>query len=900
MYLEYIGDVIVMSNTSNLCKLAAAEGTVLLKNDGNLLPLSKGVRLAVFGRMQTAYYRCGTGSGGGVRLKEIPCILNSLKANSDLVLDEDLIDIYTAWVKDNPFDDGGGVWAGEPWHQKEMPLSDEMVQNAALKNEVALVIIGRTAGEDHDNADVEGSYKLTEDEEEILSKVCKSFEKVIVAVNTGNVIDLSFIDKYNPQSVLYIWQGGMAGADAFAEILSGRMYPSGKLADTQVYSLDEHPTNNSFGNTRKIIYDDDIYVGYRYFETFAKENVRYPFGYGLSYTEFDVSYSAADDGDYITVKANVKNVGDFCGKEVIEIYFEAPDSDMGSPARQLVEFAKTKELAPGESEEVSLRFSKKQMAAFDDVGITGNKSCFVLLKGDYRIFAGTDVRNAECVLTYNMPDVKVVEQLSSAMAPFMDLDVIKAENQNGEYVLGHRSIKGQAADIESFKVDFAELEFSGDKNIKLVDVYNKKHTLDEFIAQLNDIELAALVCGEGLNSPKVTAGAAGALGGQTESLSNYGIPVCCVADGPSGIKISKEYETTLTPNGTMLACTWNTEVVKQLFEIIGAELEKYEVDSLLGPGLNIHRSPLCGRNFEYFSEDPYLSGKMGAYITKGIATHGTYSTIKHLCCNNQERSRSDYDVTVSERALREIYLKPFEIAVKYGENVLIMTSYNSVNGFWSASNYDLTKKILRDEWGFENIVMTDWWAKCNVNQGEWGSTNRLDVMVRSQNDLYMVAPDVSVKSGSAHIGLQRGTITRAQLQCVCKHILEWILKTNTFKEYLKRGCVPKYSIDTKTDNMTQVDSICDVKADNEYIINIKSNKDAAFIFKISSSLDSLAQIPISVKVDNSEFMIMVNGTEGAEIEVTRLLRIDWWKEHKITLGFSNAVKVNGIIIKQIV
>ncbi len=887
-----------MSKVYDLCKVAAAEGTVLLKNENDLLPLKPGTRLAVFGRMQTNYYRTGTGSGGGVRLKEIPCILNSLKANSDLILDKDLINIYTEWEKENPFDDGGGVWAGEPWFQKEMPISDEIAQKAALNNDVALVIIGRTAGEDHDNADVEGSYRLNEAEENMLCKVSKSFKRIIVALNTGNLIDLSFIDKYNPQSVLYIWQGGMAGADAFAEILSGRLYPSGRLSDTQVYRLDEHPTNTSFGNTGKIIYDDDIYVGYRYFETFAKENVRYPFGYGLSYTKFDTSYSVTNDSGFITINAKVKNIGDFCGKEVIQVYFEAPVNDMGSPSRQLVEFVKTKELEPSESQILTIRFPISQMAAFDDTGITGNKSAYVLLKGDYRIYAGSDVRSAECIFTYNVQGTKVTEQLSSAMAPYLDLEVIKAEKKNDDYVIGHRSIKGQTANVESFKTDFKELEFSGDKNIKLSDVFEEKHSLNEFIAQLNDTQLATLVCGEGVCSPKTTAGAAGALGGQTESLSDYGIPVCCVADGPSGIKISKEYETSLTPNGTMLACTWNTEIVEELFECIGEELERYEVDSLLGPGLNIHRSPLCGRNFEYFSEDPYLSGKMGAYITRGIAEHGTYSTIKHLCCNNQEKRRSEYDVVVSQRALREIYLKPFEIAVKEGRNVLIMTSYNSVNGFWSASNYDLTAKILREEWGFDNIVMTDWWARCNAKQGEWGSTNRLDVMVRSQNDLYMVSPDASIKSSSILKGLKNGTITRAQLQLSCKRILEWILKTNTFKAYLKRGCKPKYPIAVNIDDMFEVDSILNPESEKEYVINIKSNKDAAFVFKISNDLDSLAQIPISVKVDNSEFLITVNGTKGDEIEVTRLLRIDWWNEHKITLSYSDAVKVKSITIKQ--
>ena len=887
-----------MLNINNLCKAVAAEGTVLLKNDNNLLPLKKGVRLAVFGRMQTNYYRCGTGSGGGVSLREIPCILNSLRANSDLILDEDLINVYLKWVEENPFNDGGGVWAGEPWFQTEMPVSDELAKEMAAKNEAALIIVGRTAGEDHDNADVEGSYRLTENEQELIKTVCANFKNVIVALNVGNVVDLSFMDKYNVQSVMYIWQGGMEGANAFAQILSGRLYPSGKLSNTQLHTLQNHPTNASFGQTGKIVYDDDIYVGYRYYETFKKEDVRYPFGYGLTFTEFEATYNTASENGVVTVEATVKNIGNRVGKQVVEIYFEAPCGNIGNPTRQLVSFAKTRELAPQESETVKLQFPVSQMASFDEEGVTGNKSCFVLLEGNYRIYAGFDVRSAEHIFTYKNDETSVTEKLSAAMAPFIDFTAIKAEGEGDNRRISRREIKGVSADDARIKQDFEEIAFTGDKNIKLSDVADKKNTLNEFIAQLNDMELAALVCGEGASSPKTTPGAAGALGGQTEALSNYGIPVCCVADGPSGIKISKEFETTLTPNGTMLACTFNTELVKDLFICIGEELKRYEVDSLLGPGLNIHRSPLCGRNFEYFSEDPYLSGKMGASITKGVAEYGAYATVKHFCCNNQEKARANYDVVVSERALREIYLKPFEIAVKEGKNVLIMTSYNSVNGFWSASNYDLTYEILRKEWGFENIVMTDWWARCNVNQGEWGNTNRLDVMVRSQNDLYMVSPDALVKSGSVLTGLDKGTVTRGQLQQCVKRILEWVLKTNTFKDYLNRGCKPKYPIVLKADNMKEVDCISGIESDKEYIINIKSNSDAAFVFKISNDLDSLAQLPISVKVDNSEFSITVNGTNGEEVEVTRLLHIDWWEKHKITLSYSNAVRVNSITAKQ--
>jgi len=887
-----------MLNKSQLCRKAAAEGTVLLKNECDLLPLKKGSRLAVFGRMQTSYYKSGTGSGSGGYISEIPCILKSLQTNDDIILDKDLINIYTEWVKENPFDDGGGVWAGEPWFQKEMLLSDEITKIASLNNDAALIIIGRTAGEDHDNANISGSYRLTDDEKAMLTSVCKYFDKVIVAINAGNIIDLSFIDEYKIQSVLYIWQGGMEGANAFADILSGRMYPSGKLTDTQTNTLSGHPASKSFGGNEKVIYDDDIYVGYRYFETFAKNNVRYPFGFGLSYTQFLCYYNSSCEDGKIIVKINVKNIGKRIGKEVVQIYYKAPCGDIGNPERQLVEFVKTKELAPGENQELTISFSLDKMASFDDCGVTGNKSCFVLLEGEYSIFAGTDVRSAEHIFTYNNANTVVTERLSSSMAPYIDFEVIKAEEINGERKIGYRTIKGTDADKSKFVCNFQEIDYTGNKNIKLLDVAENKNSLDEFIAQLTDSELAALVCGEGMSSPKSTPGVAGALGGQTESLANYGIPVCCVADSPSGIKVSNGKPSTLMPNGTMLACTWNTSLMEELFECIGSELKEFCIDSLLGPGMNIHRSPLCGRNFEYFSEDPYLSGKIGAAITRGIAKYDCYSTIKHFCCNNQESARSNYDATLSERALREIYLKPFEISVKEGANVLIMTSYNSVNGFWSASNYDQNTKILREEWGFRNLVMTDWWANCNEIQGGEGSKNRLDVMVRSQNDLYMVSEDALVKSASILEGLKNKTVSRSEIQRSCKNILVWILKSNTFKDYVQRGCVPKYPIVINTDKLTVVDNISTVESEKEYIVNVKSGTNTAIVFKISSELDSLAQIPITVKVDNFEFSIITNGTSGKQIDVTRFIKTDWLDVHKITLKYSNALSVESIDFKQ--
>ena len=891
-----------MNKINDLCKLVAAEGTVLLKNTENLLPLKKGTRLAVFGRMQTDYYRCGTGSGGGVHLKEMPCILKSLQKNDDLTLDNKLVKIYNDWVLDNPFDDGGGVWAGEPWFQKEMPLDINVVKTSANENDVALIIIGRTAGEDHDNADEKGSYRLTDDEDEILKAVCGNFEKVIVALNVGNPIDLTFIDKYDSiKSVLYIWQGGMEGANAFAEILSGKMYPSGKLSDTQLYTLDNHPVNEYFGNPEKIVYNDDIYVGYRYFETFKQEDVRYPFGFGLSFTEFSVLYNAEINNNAITVTATVKNIGNYAGKEVIEVYYSAPDGEIGNPVKQLVEFIKTDELKPNEEQTVNITFPISKMATFDESGVTGNKASMVLLKGDYRIFAGTDVRSAKNVITYNNREVIVTEKLNTALSPCEDFEVFKANGDNDNRKLGFKKIIGTATDVNEQRKKFPinEIAQTGDKGIKLIDVYNGKNTIEEFIAQLNDIDLAALVCGEGMNSPKATPGVAGALGGQTESLSSYGIPVCCVADGPSGIKATG-VATTLVPNGTMLACTWNLSLVRDLFVLVGKELKELEIDSLLGPGLNIHRSPLCGRNFEYFSEDPYLAGKIAAYITKGIAQNGGFATIKHLFCNNQEKRRSFYDVVISERALREIYLKPFEIAVKEGENVLIMTSYNSVNGFWCASSYDLTTTILREEWKFNNLVMTDWWAQCNTAQRKAGNKESLNAMVRTQNDLYMVCEDARVKSYSVLAGLDDGSVTRGELQRSCINICNWILKSNTFKDYMARGCVPKYSLTVTTDDMVVVDTLENVSPEVDYPIKVKSGRNTAFVFKVSSELDELSQIPITAKVDSSTFSFTINGTKGKEIEVTRFVKTEWWNEndHRIKISYSNAVKINCVSIKQ--
>ncbi|MBE6763389.1 MAG: beta-glucosidase [Ruminococcaceae bacterium] len=883
----------------SLCRRVAAEGAVLLKNDGNVLPLVKGSRLAVFGRAQTFYYKSGTGSGGLVHIEKEPVVIESLKENTDLVLDDALMKLYDTFVAEHPFDDGGGKWAGEPWFQEEMPIAEEDVRAAASRNDAALIVLARTAGEDHDNADEAGSYRLTAQEERLLSLVSTHFERVIVALNVGNMIDTSFTARYPVSALMYIWQGGMEGANAFADLLSGKAYPCGKLTDTAAWRIEDHPSDANFGSTERNIYAEDVYVGYRYFETFDKDAVQYPFGFGLSYTTFETTACASEQDGVVTVTATVTNTGDRAGKETVQVYLKTPCGKLGTPARQLAAFAKTAELAPAQSQTLTLRFALADTAAYDDSGVTGHRSCYVLEQGDYTVFVGSDVRAASAVLTVTREELTVVKALEEVMAPTIGFDRMCAVEENGERVKGIGKVTPATVDLTA-RIEArrpAALAYTGDKGIKLKDVYDRNATLDSFVAQLSDADLAALACGEGMNSPKATPGTGGALGGQTESLSAFGIPVCCVTDGPSGVRLDSGEQASSIPNGTLLACTWDAALVEELYSHIGEELRFYHVDALLGPGINIHRHPLCGRNFEYFSEDPYLTGTLAAAVTRGVASKGAFATIKHFCGNNQETNRYGSETVVSERALREIYLRPFELAVKNGENVLIMTAYNPVNGYWTASHYDLTATVLRGEWGFDNFVMTDWWAKCNLHQGEDGNGGLLQAMIRAQNDVYMVCADAATKSQSILEGLASGYITRGELQQCAKTICNWILRSITFEEYLERGCVPKYPIVRSDADMTAVATLEDPSVDTAYEATLRQGA-TSVTMSIRSDTDVLAQTPVTVRVGDVTVTVSVCGTEGSFVDVKRFIEIPKDGVCNITLSHIDVITVGNVTIKQ--
>ena len=377
-----------------LARQTAAEGCVLLKNDNQTLPLRTGDRVAVFGRIASTYYKSGLGSGGLVNTRYVVGILDALKEEKDITIDEKLLKVYEDWTKEHPYDVGEG-WGRVPWSQEEMPLEDSIVADAAANNDIAIVVVGRTAGEDQDNTPDPGSYLLTDTERDMIAKVSSKFARTAVLLNVGNIIDMKWVKECNPSSVMYVWQGGQEGGHGVCDALTGRVNPCGKLTDTIAYDIKDYPSTENFGDERKNYYKEDIYVGYRYFESFAKDKVLYPFGFGLSYTAFEIASAITDvTENAITVEAVVKNTGDTAGKEVVEVYVEAPQEMLGKPSRVLAGFAKTQVIAPGEEEKVTIVIPKKAYASYDDSGVTGHKDSFLLEAGSYKIYAGADVRSA--------------------------------------------------------------------------------------------------------------------------------------------------------------------------------------------------------------------------------------------------------------------------------------------------------------------------------------------------------------------------------------------------------------------------------------------------------------------------------------------------------------------------
>ncbi len=892
-----------------LARQATAEGCVLLENEGQALPLREGERVAVFGRMAFHYYKSGLGSGGLVNTRYVVGILDALKDCKEIRLDEKLMGIYEDWIRENPFDEGQG-WGRVPWCQKEMEVTDEML-GCARDNDVSLVIIGRTAGEDQDNNAGPGSYCLTETEEDMIRRVCQVSKRTIVVLNVGNIIDMSWVEKYHPQAVLYAWQGGQEGGNGVADVLTGKVCACGKLTDTIAQSIEDYPSTENFGDPFKNYYKEDIYVGYRYFETFAKDKVLYPFGYGLSYTSFGIKAEILKNSEEeLTVAAEVVNTGAVKGKEVVQVYAKVPQGKLGNPARRLIGFAKTGELKPGEKEEVVIVIPKYDLASYDDSGVTGHKSCYVLEEGTYEIFVGSDVRSAESAGCYE-EKFRVVEKLQEAYAPVEKFSRMKAVLMpDGSYQAVTEKVPVRTVDPqERRKQNLPEtLAYTGDKGYKLVDVLDGKVSMENFMAQISEEDLIAMFRGEGMCSPKVTPGTAAAFGGVTESMKALGIPVGCCADGPSGIRMDCGTKAFSLPNGTALGCTFNTELVSDLYEMTGKELRLNKIDSLLGPGMNIHRNPLNGRNFEYISEDPLLTGRICAAQVKAMAKSGIGSTIKHFCGNNQEVGRSTSDSVMSERCLREIYLKGFEMAVREGGARSVMTTYGSVNGLWTAGSYDLCTTILRKEWGFEGIVMTDWWAKSNY-EGHQAAVQVKAPMVAAQNDIYMVVSDAKANPEKDDVEemLHAGKLTLGELQRNGANILGFLLKSPSILLLTDRICAEELEVmntkeaddvdagdliaitsDPETQEMVVDGSLLHPAKGNTDILAVTNDYMGEFTVKfvLRSELGELAQLPISVFMDNIHKMtVSVQGTNGKWVEESRPFDMSFGHNHYIKLYY---------------
>ena len=750
-----------------LAREAACEGTVLLKNNNKTLPLKKGAKVAIFGTAQIDYIKGGGGSGV-VYCDYTRNIYQGLKQKPDIEVYDPLSLFYEARVSD-------AVRNGElegritsvalklgylKGNITEAKIPEDLLAGAKAFTDTAIITICRYSAEYFDRV-ADGSdpyFELSPEEKEMVKTVCDNFKNVIVLLNTGAMIDTSwFANNDKIDAALMIWQGGMEGGLAAADILVGDATPSGKLVDTCAKDFMDYPSSEGFHESVDYVkYTEDIFVGYRYFETIPgmKERVVYPFGFGLSYTDFEISnIKACALGEKIIVSADVKNIGEYAGKEVVQVYYGAPLGKLTKAARELCAFAKTKLLSPGESETLVMSFDIEDMASYDDIGDV-QKSAYVMEAGEYKIYVGNSVREAkEIEYKYVLTETKVIKQLTEYCTP---ANLGKRLLATGEYV--------EVPDVEYTPKTFEctyhceeKIPADGEKKYMLIDVAEGRISLDDFIAQLTDDELWRLLVGKKAAGVAITDGMGG--------LDKYGIPAPMTADGPAGVRIrpTTGVSTTAFPVETMLACSWNLDLVERIGVAAALEVKENNMSMYLAPALNIHRSPLCGRNFEYFSEDPFVSGKMASAIVKGAQSQNIVATPKHFACNNKETNRKESDSILSERALREIYLKGFEICIKESDPWLVMTSYNRINKVRGAEHTELITGILRGEWGFKGLVTTD-----------WHGFGLRDLEIKAGNDIHM--PSTSNHDRAVqYIDTIKCENTRDEMAVCVKRLLELIL-----------------------------------------------------------------------------------------------------------------------------
>lgn len=777
-----MSNIITTKEFKNYCRKAVPEGIVLIENDG-ALPLEKGENIALFGRGQFEYLKSGSGSGGRVNCPYITNIYDEIKIQVNL--DQNVTQFYRDFIEQNPFDTGDG-W--KPcFCQVDAVPSEDLVISAAQKSNKAIYVICRNVGEGFDYEKSAGNWYLSKEEENTILRLSKSFKNVIVLINSGNIMDMSWVKKYGIGTVAYIWQGGQEGGAGTVDALMGVTAPSGRLTDTIAICTEDYPCDDCFGDPIKNIHKEDIYVGYRYFETFARDRVLYPFGFGLNYTTFEQEVlDVQKQGDEIAIKILVKNTGNFSGKDVVQVYFSAPQGKLGKPSRELIAFKKTDTLQTGESQEINFIINVNDMVCYDDCGKSGYSFAWVLEEGEYNVYVGQNVRDAMQCFAFRIDKTRLVKQCVQALAPQEEFD--RMINSGGKIGFEKAPLRQYDLDVRINSNLPMSLEITGDKSIVLQDVASGKNTLDEFVAQFDEQALTEIVRGEGFASPKATySGTASCFAGVTKVWNDKGVPVVTTCDGPSGIRMESSAQATCIPVGALLASAWAPELFEGMYNCLAEEMKHYDVDVLLGPGMNIHRSGLCGRNFEYFSEDPYLTGVYADKLSTYLTNNGFYATLKHFAVNSQELNRRNENEILSERALREIYLKGFEIAVKGGSVKSIMTSYNRINGIHTSGSYDLTTTILRDDWGYDGFVMTDWGTTMDDPNNHTDTNANLATMVKAQNDIYKVKGDSALCIDDQLESLASGYLTLGELQRSAKNLLRFTMQTNAFRSGKKQN-----------------------------------------------------------------------------------------------------------------
>lgn len=697
-----------------LAKQGVLEGTVLLKNNGTL-PLKKGAKICMFGSGVGEFLFGGGGSGGVVTDKKVTLAdgLRAVAATGKICLFDPLIDFHVGYTKAEYAEARRTQSNIEFWRRerniRSPEIPQELYEQAKAFGDTAIFTIARYSSEGTDCGDrngKEGDFDLWHNEQELLDRLCRDFEHVVVVLNVcGPVSVKEYKDNACVDAVLYSPFGGGISGEALAEILVGDAYPSGHLQDTLAYELTDYPTTATFLESPDYVdYTEDIFVGYRYFETFAPEKAAYPFGFGLGYTSFAiVKQTAVLEKNTVKLSVTVKNTGSFAGKEVVQAYMEAPQGKLGKAKKVLCAFAKTKELKPGEQVAMTLSFDIREFGSFDDLGKV-QESAFLLEAGEYRVHVGNNVRDTQECLCFTLDETLICRQCHAYMAPQALKERLTAD--------GSMEPLPSIAPLPHKPKKYFLKKTENTEPMSLKEAL-RQNRLDDFMANLSDEMLAEFLHGHPVTNVANTGGI-----GVTpkerwcvEEIPN--VPTC---DGPAGVRVISGcgIYTTYFPCATTIAQTWNLALANRIGKATAREVKENNVGIWLAPAMNLHRNVLCGRNFEYYSEDPLVTGLFAAACVKGVQSENIAATVKHFCANNKDVNRKYVDSRVSQRALREIYLRGFEIVVKKAHPRALMTSYNPVNGVQASTNWEAINGILRGEWKYDGVVMTDWWAFSNL------------------------------------------------------------------------------------------------------------------------------------------------------------------------------------------